>query len=95
MEVSNAFTQVNGYVGSEAVHKDIKLQEVAKSLEASFLSEMLKNAGVGKVSQEWGGGPGEEHFSSFLVDIQAENMVERGGIGLAEEIYKELKGREK
>lgn len=66
------------------------LMKTAKELEAAFLSEMLSFSGLGAVSSEFGGGPGEEHFSSFLRAEQARLMVERGGIGLAQTIFEAL-----
>lgn len=71
--------------------KDSPIWEAAKDLEASFLSEMLKAAGVGKPSDTFGGGAGEEQFSSFLRDLQAKEMVNAGGIGLAETFFHAIK----
>ena len=66
----------------------------AKALEASFLSEMLGYAGVGKMSEGFGGGIGEDQFGSFLREERARQMVEHGGIGLAEQLFHAMtKGR--
>ncbi len=73
--------------------QDEKLMQVAKDLEATFLSEMLKSAGLGKSRESFGGGAGEEQFGSFLRDYQARGMVESGGIGLAQSIFESLKER--
>ena len=73
-----------------ALPPDEKLMAVARQLEASFLAEMLKSAGVGEARQAFGGGAGEDQFSSFLVQEYAEATVEAGGIGLAESIYRSL-----
>lgn len=73
---------------------DQKLMATAKSLEASFLTEMLKTAGVGEARQSFGGGAGEDHFSSFLVQEYADATVAAGGIGLAETIYHALAEKE-
>ena len=59
----------------------------AKALEAGFLSEMLGFAGVGKTPEGFGGGIGEDQFGSFLRAEQARQMVENGGIGLAEQLF--------
>jgi flagellar protein FlgJ len=67
---------------------------VAKDLEAAFLTEMLKHAGFGKARDSFGGGAGEEHFASFLSEIQAKKMVEAGGIGLAEHIFQSIKEKQ-
>jgi len=71
-----------------------KLRQAAEKMEAAFLSEMLKAAGVGKPQDSFGGGIGEEQFSSFLRDAQAEEMVRAGGIGLAETLFHALKEKE-
>lgn len=73
---------------------DAKLRKAAEKLEASFLAEMLKSAGFGEARDSFGGGAGEAHFSSFLVDAQAQEMVRAGGIGLAEQIFSSLKDRQ-
>ncbi|MDA8585800.1 rod-binding protein [Rhodobacteraceae bacterium] len=64
--------------------------QVARELEASFLTEMLKSAGVGETRKTFGGGAGEDQFSSFLVREYADAMVQAGGIGLAESLYRSL-----
>ncbi|KIC49647.1 rod-binding protein [Tateyamaria sp. ANG-S1] len=69
------------------------LKKAAQKLEAAFLAEMLKSAGLGESRDAFGGGAGEDQFSSFLVQAQAEKMVEAGGIGLAEALFHSLKER--
>lgn len=73
--------------------QEAKLKDVSKKLEATFLAEILKNAGFGKTSDAFGGGQGEDQFSSFLIQAQAERIAESGGIGLAEHIFNALKDR--
>ena len=70
---------------------DQKIRNAAIKLEATFLSEMLKSAGIGNSPKTFGGGAGEEHFSSFLRDAQASEMSKSGGIGLAEVLYRSMK----
>jgi flagellar protein FlgJ len=72
---------------------DQALRAAAQKLEASFISEMLKSAGLGAASKEFGGGEGEDQFASFLVDEHAMQMVRSGGIGLAESLFQSLKER--
>ena len=69
------------------------LWEQSKALEASFLSEMLKATGLGKAREGFGGGVGEDQFSGLLASEQAKAMVQAGGIGLAETIYRSLTER--
>ncbi|WP_425092232.1 rod-binding protein [Tropicimonas sp. S265A] len=72
------------------VRSQADLAEVAEKLEAAFLSEMLKAAGVGRPLSVMGGGIGEEQFSSFLRDEYASNLARSGGLGLAESIIRSL-----
>lgn len=65
----------------------------AKELEASFLAEMLSHSGYQAMQSEFAGGIGEEQFTSFLRHEQAKLMVERGGIGLAEQIFRAMGGQ--
>jgi len=67
------------------------LMEKARALEAAFLSEMLSHAGLGRTSDGgFGGGIGEQQFASFLRNEQAGQMVQRGGIGLAEQLFRAM-----
>ena len=70
-----------------AVDRHAQMMEVAQSLEAQFLSEMLKSAGVGTTPSAFGGGSGEDQFASFLRDEQAKQMTAAGGIGLAQALF--------
>ena len=73
---------------------DQRLMDKARDLEASFLAEMLKYAGLDKQGDSFSGGVGEEQFGSFLREAQARQMVDRGGIGLAESLFQALSRRE-
>ena len=73
---------------------DARLRRAAAELEASFLSEMLKAAGLGAARGAFGGGAGEDQFASMLRDEQARQMVKSGGIGLAETLFQTLKERD-
>jgi Rod binding domain-containing protein len=68
----------------------VALRQLSSELEAAFLSEMLAHAGLGKVSDSFGGGISEEQFSSFLRQEQADAMVRKGGIGLAESLFRAM-----
>ena len=74
--------------------RDPALMDLARKLEASFLSEMLKHSGVGTPRTTFGGGSGETQFSSFLVAEYADAMARAGGIGLSESIYAALVRKE-
>ena len=75
--------------------KEIALRDAANKLEAAFLAEMLKSAGMGESRESFGGGAGEDQFASFLRQAQAEKMVQAGGIGLAESLFEALKEQTK
>lgn len=67
-----------------------ELRAKAVELEANFLAEMLKSAGLGKTRDAFGGGVGEDQFGSFLRQAQADQLASTGGLGLAESIYQSL-----
>ena len=71
---------------------DPKLRVLSQQLEAGFLAEMLGHAGLGETSQSFGGGAGEEQFSSFLRQEQATAIVKAGGIGLTESFFRAMSG---
>ena len=68
-----------------------ELRAAAVKLEATFLSEMLKAAGFQSGGSGFGGGIGEDQFTSFLRDAQAQKMAEAGGIGLAEALFNAMR----
>ncbi len=67
-----------------------KLRTAAVELEAAFLTEMLKSAGLGEARQSFGGGAGEDQFSSFLVQQQALQLAKSGGVGLSEILFQSM-----
>lgn len=71
-----------------------RLREVAQDLEAAFLSEMLKHAGMGEARESFGGGIGEEQMTSLMRNEQAHALQARGGIGLSEQIFQSLLRRD-
>lgn len=70
------------------------LAKASRAMEAVFLAEMLSLAGLGKSSERMGGGIGEEQFGSLLVQAQAREIVNAGGIGLADVLFRQLLERE-
>ena len=77
----------------EAGANDQILRAKARELEGVFLAEMLRHTGVGKPPEGFGGGIGEDQFTSFLLQAQADAIVRKGGIGLADSLYHALKAR--
>lgn len=84
---------VFGQTSQTLTSSDSAMREAATQLEANFLAEMLKSAGLGETSESFGGGVGEDQFSSFLVRAQAEHIAQSGGVGLAETFFNALKER--
>lgn len=76
--------------GLPATPGEKALRDAAIKLEATFLSEMLSSAGLGKSRSEFGGGAGEDQFASILVRKQAESIAQAGGIGLAEMLFQAM-----
>lgn len=76
-----------------ATARDATLWTRAVQLEAAFLAEMLGHAGMGRLPDSFGGGAGEDQFASFLRTAQAESMAQRGGIGLAEHLFRAMQDR--
>lgn len=71
---------------------EVRLRTLSQQLEAGFLAEMLGHAGLGAARESFGGGAGEQQFSSFLRQEQANAMVRAGGIGLAESLFNAMTG---
>lgn len=65
-----------------------QLGKTAQAFESMILSQMLSTAGLNRVPDAAGGGPGEEQFASFLTEAQAKALAERGGIGIAERLIR-------
>lgn len=62
----------------------------ARELEGAFLAEMLGHAGLGESSGDFSGGNGAAQFASFLRQEQAQAVVAKGGIGLAETLFQAM-----
>ena len=74
--------------------REAQLREAARDLEAAFLAEMLRHSGFGATRESFGGGAGEDQFASFLRVEHARALADRGGIGLAESLFRALAARE-
>ena len=83
-------TLLNPVNGVGSLRQDPQLRALADKMESQFLAEMLKSAGLGKSRDAFGGGAGEDQFSSFLTAEYADATVRAGGIGLSEAIYNAL-----
>jgi Rod binding domain-containing protein len=67
------------------------IEKTAHEFEAAFISQMLNQmfAGV-EVSAPFGGGPGEAAFKSFLIEAMGKQMAAQGGLGLADDLQREM-----
>ncbi|MEM9046627.1 MAG: rod-binding protein [Pseudomonadota bacterium] len=65
-------------------------EKAAVEFETVFLAEMLRHTGLGKAREAFGGGAGEEVFSSLMTREWARNLAENGGIGLADRLLQGL-----
>lgn len=80
---------------NEAVGRDPELWKAAKSFEAVFIAEMMSHAGVSEAGDGGvggGGGFAEQTFRSLLAREWAEDLAQRGGVGLADQIYRSIAG---
>jgi peptidoglycan hydrolase FlgJ len=75
-----------------AATTDARLREAAIEFEAVYLAEALAGMGMGREPETFGGGFGAEVFSSFLNEAYAERFVRRGGTGIADMVYRQLRG---
>lgn len=76
-----------------ASETDVRLaraRQAAQKLEATFLAEMLKAAGLGEQTTGFSGGAGEDQFASFHRQAIAERIAESGGIGLAQHFLRSM-----
>lgn len=78
---------------AEAAADEPGLRKVAEEFEATFLAEMLRYTDLNASPSLFGGGQGEDAFSSLLTQEYAKIMASDGGIGLAEQIFEALKQR--
>ena len=76
---------------AEQLAKRGQIEKTAKDFEASFLSVMLgqmfKDVGA---EAPFSGGHGEAAFKSFLGEAMAKQMVQHGGVGLADRVTQEM-----
>ena len=68
-----------------------RMQKAAKDFEATFISQMLGQMFEGvEVSEPFGGGAGEQAFKSFLIEAMGKQMAATGGLGLADDLQREM-----
>lgn len=65
------------------------LEQVAGDFEAAFIAQMLNHSGLTDALTS-GEGKMAAAFGTFFVEHLAEEMVENGGIGMTDYIYRQL-----
>ncbi len=70
---------------------DIAARKTANEFEAMFLTQMLEHMSTGiKTDGPFGGGQGEAMFRSLLNQEYAGQLSKRGGIGIADHVYRQI-----
>ncbi len=72
---------------------DQRAMEKAREFEAVFVAQMLNFSGLDD-ALKGDSGFGGDAFSSMLLEQYAQKIVEKGGFGLADRIYDQLKDME-
>ncbi len=72
---------------------NVELLKKAREFETAFVAQMLSHSGLAKALNA-NSGFGGEAFSSLLVEQYAGQIVDRGGFGLADKIYEQLRDKE-
>jgi flagellar protein FlgJ len=68
-----------------------KIHQTAVDFEAQFLSQMLQPMFEGiEVDAPFGGGHAEKMWQSMLVNEYGKSLAQSGGIGLAEQVERQL-----
>ena len=68
-----------------------KIRETAVDFEATFLSQMLQPMFEGiELDEPFGGGHAEKMWQGMLVNEYGKALARSGGIGLADEVQKQL-----
>lgn len=71
--------------------RDAAARKTAGEFEAMFLTQMLEHMSSGiKTDGPFGGGQGEQMFRSLLNQEYAGALSARGGIGIADHIYRQI-----
>jgi Rod binding domain-containing protein len=80
-----------GQTSAAELAKRGQIRQTAEKFEEQFLSIMLQQMFEGvNVSAPFGGGPGEEMFKSFMTEAMAKQMTRTGGIGLTDQVSREM-----
>jgi Rod binding domain-containing protein len=68
-----------------------QIAKAASEFESMFVAQMVGHMFEGvEVDETFGGGQGEEMFRSMLVNEYGKQITRRGGLGIADQVYREL-----
>ncbi|MFC4351142.1 rod-binding protein [Fodinicurvata halophila] len=77
--------------GQNGSEMDPRIRETAQDFEAVFLSQMLAPMFEGLETEGYfGGGQAEGMYRSLLVDEIGKSVAQRGGIGIADTVAREM-----
>jgi Rod binding domain-containing protein len=70
-------------------------RKAAQAFEGVLISQMLSDMFEGvSTDGPFGGGPGEDMFRSLMIDEYGKQIATQGGLGLADDITRELLKRQ-
>ncbi len=88
---ADATTPTKAIVPPTAGKSEAATRKAAKDFEGVFLSEMMGAMFEGiKTDGPFGGGAGEGMMRSLMIDEYSKSIAARGGIGIADNVYREL-----
>jgi peptidoglycan hydrolase FlgJ len=81
----------NARLSATAASAPDSVRQAAQEFEAVFMNTMLSQMFAGlETDGPFGGGQGEEMFRSLLIEEYGSNIAAAGGIGIADDIAREL-----
>jgi peptidoglycan hydrolase FlgJ len=81
----------NARLSTTAASAPDSVRQAAQEFEAVFMNTMLSQMFAGlETDGPFGGGQGEEMFRSLLIEEYGSNIAAAGGIGIADDIAREL-----
>ena len=90
-DIAMALPSLNGTQPSNTAGGMKQIRQAAQEFESVFLSTMLQQMFSGvKTDGPFGGGHGEEMFRSLLIEEYGSSIAAAGGIGVADEVAREL-----
>ena len=91
---ANASAALAGTKGNAPSGRAAKAREQGEDFEAMFLNSMFQQMFAHVGEGPFSGGPGAKVWQSFLTDEYSKSFVRKGGIGLADQVQRELLARQ-